>query len=84
MKPNYEISGACGLARFAKANRDEGQASVCVGLLGGRFLINVPTGKYEHCWMYPKCTGKLFCSLNAQVDSVSFDGRDRRLRNVGN
>jgi len=34
LPPNYEISGACGLARFAEAYRDKGQSVRCIGLLG--------------------------------------------------
>jgi hypothetical protein len=34
LTPIYEISGACGLARFAEANRDKGQCVHCIGLLG--------------------------------------------------
>ena len=38
MTPNYEISGACGLTRFAEANRGKWQCVRCIGLLGDKSL----------------------------------------------
>jgi len=50
MAPNYEISGACGLALFAEANRDKGQCVRCIGLLGVRpaLLIGVVAERTIH------------------------------------
>jgi len=52
-------------------------------MLCGRFVVNIPAGKYKNSRVALQCPGKYLGSLNAKANTIILDGREGGLGNTG-
>ena len=47
-----------------------------------RFMMDIPTGKYQNCGVALQRSRKNFCSFNSKINAIILNRRNRGLRNT--